>query len=164
MSRLGRRRSLEREIASRMGLLSDRTGGRRIILDSSMIRQLHAEATEIVAEVRRWQPSEGLLDHLITADDQVDTDADKELTDNLAWAKHRISRHALAEHGPIGPARAFRFPYLTLAEITMALEDRKESRVARVWVRSRLASDVVDKTLQNLLSQTPQGTEVKADE
>ncbi len=149
-SRAKLRRSLERELSRRMGLLPDRTGGRRVILEKGMLRQLLTEAREIVSEVREWKPSEGLLDRLAEADDQVGADLDDELKDDLEWARWRASGSPQRPELRGDLARVLRFPFLTWKEIASAMDGSVEKRIALEWVRRRLASNVAAKTLENL--------------
>ena len=136
-----------------MGLLPDRTGGRRVILEKRMLRQLLTEAREIVREVREWQPSEGLLERLADADDQVGADLDEELKDDLEWARWVTSGRPQRPELRGNLARVLRFPFLTWEEIASAMDGSVEKRIALGWVRRRLASDVAAKTLQNLAAR-----------
>lgn len=128
-----------------MGLLLDRSGGRKASLGAEMVSRLCTEAEEIGRKVRRWKPPDDLLellDRLSEAELLVDEDA----MDHLEWARYRRS-----DGGTPNRARAIalRFPFLTQEEISRALAKPVSKAQAMRWVRARLSSDISSSTLKN---------------
>jgi hypothetical protein len=125
------------------GLLSDRRGGKKFTLPPEVLAELQSEAEDLVGVIPTWQVDPNRL-KLVKAVLRLDIDEMAQLS-NRVWAHFR--RTAYRER----QALLLRFPFLTPDEIDVACKE-KPKQAARNLVRGRLATDVADKTYQNLLS------------
>ncbi len=157
MTRLGRMSGSEPDAESiavafcrKAGLLSDRRGGKKFTLPPEVLAELQSEAEDLVGVIRTWQVDPNRLE-LVKA--VLALDVDREAEDRLpldAWSRLRSGRYAKHQ------AVFLRFPFLTPDEIDLARRE-KPKQAARNLVRGRMATDVADKTYQNLLSAARRG-------
>lgn len=157
MTRLGRMSGSEPDAESiavafcrKAGLLSSRRGGKKSTLPPELLTGLQSEAEELVGVIRTRQvdPNRLKLVKAVRALN-VDQEAEDRLSDD-DWRRWRSGEYAKLQ------AVLLRFPFLTPDEIHVACQE-KPKQAARNLVRGRMATDVADKTYQNLLSAARRG-------